>query len=50
MSGQKLEWDLDKKILFSEIGPPGFTPPGFGRTLQQGVSDSHGFLRAEEYP
>ena len=33
MSGQKLEWDLDKKIPFSEIGPPGFTPPGFGRTL-----------------
>ena len=32
MSGQN--WSgFGQKISFSEIGPPGFTPPGFGRTL-----------------
>ena len=29
----KIGVGFGQKIPFSEIGPPGFTPPGFGRTL-----------------
>ena len=31
----KIGVGFGQNILFSEIGPPGFTPSGFGRTLKK---------------